>query len=241
MGWSLRTQDGVGYVQYSNPPENRIPFRALCELDDLLGRISGDQEIKVVALTSGVAGIFSIGSDFGDITAVRRGKPPSAPFESWITTPWRIEDMPQPVVAYVDGLAGNGGCELCLASTFRIGTERAAFRLLEIAQGGIPAAGATQRLPRIVGMPRAAEIIMTARTVEAEEALRIGLLQAIVLDEAGFAEWLRRLTAMSRAGLVAAKRAIVQGSRMPLRDAFEFEQSLFRELLQSSETRSRLG
>jgi enoyl-CoA hydratase len=86
-------------------------------------------------------------------------------------------------------------------------------------------------LPRILNAPLASEIIMTGRTIVADEAARIGLLQALLPDDTGFAEWLERLTKMPRASLVAAKRAIVDGSRMPLVEGLRLEQRLFQDLV----------
>ena len=90
--------------------------------------------------------------------------------------------MPQPVVAAIDGQAWGGGCELSLACTLRVASERAHFGQPEVAVGIIPGAGGTQRLPRLVGAGRAAELVLSARIIDAAEALRIGLVEAVLPD-----------------------------------------------------------
>lgn len=239
MSWSLSVQDSIAFVSYANAPENRIPFSALPELGDLLDRVGPDPDVKVVVLRSGVDGIFSAGAALPDIKALSAGETPSAPFDWWLRALLRLEELPQPTIAFIDGLAASGGAELALACTMRVGTSRAEFVLREIARGAIPGAGATQRLPRIIGTARAAEAIMSARSIGAEEALALGLLQAVwPLDGAQdrLAAWLGRFTSMPRAGLVAAKRAIVDGARLPLTEGLRLEQDLFRDLVTQRRT-----
>lgn len=234
MSWSLSIDGAVGTLTYSNPPENRLPFSSLRDLDAMLEAVGRNDAVNIVTLRSGVNGVFSAGAALDDIKALVGGEEPSAPFDWWVRTLLRLEELPQPTVAFVDGLAASGGTEIALACTMRVGTTRAEFVLREIARGAIPGAGATQRLPRLVGAGRAAEIIMSARSVPAEEALALGLLQAIVPAEdaeSHFDAWIRRFSSMPRAGLVAAKRAIVDGGRLPLTEGLRLEQALFRELV----------
>ena len=125
-----------------------------------------------------------------------------------------LESMPQPVVAAVDGQAWGGGCELSLACTLRVASERAHFGQPEVAVGIIPGAGGTQRLPRLVGAGRAAELVLSARIIDAAEALRIGLVEA-VLPTDGFVdavlEWVQPMATKPRPALFAAKRAVIEG------------------------------
>jgi len=234
VSWSLETRDAIAFLTYANPPENRIPFSALRELDALLHAVGEDVSIRLVVFRSGVDGVFSAGAALPDIKAISGGEPPSAPFDWWLRALLRVEELPQPTVAFVDGLAASGGAELALACTMRVGTPRAEFVFREIARGAMPGAGATQRLPRLIGIPRAAEAILTARSVGAEEAAATGLLQALLPyedTEARLTEWLARIAQMPRPGLIAAKRAIVDGSRLPLVEGLRLEQSLFLNLV----------
>lgn len=234
MSWSIEITDSVAFVAYANPPENRLPFSALRDLDQMLEQVGRDLAVKIVVFRSALDGVFSAGAALADIKAISAGEAPSAPFDWWLRVLLRVEELPQPTIAFVDGIAASGGAELALACTMRVGTARSEFIFREIARGAIPGAGATQRLPRLVGTARAAEIIMSARSVGAEEAMALGLLQAILPRDGGddaLRQWLDRFTAMPRAGLVAAKRAIVDGSRLPLTEGLRLEQSLFRDLV----------
>jgi enoyl-CoA hydratase/carnithine racemase len=152
---------------------------------------------------------------------------------SWDHALLRLEDIPQPTIAFVDGLAANGGCEMTLACTFRVGTRRAAFSCREIMTGSIPGAGATQRLPRIVGMAHASEMIMTGKTVDSKEARSSGLLQEIVKDAGEFRLWLERFSRPSRSALSAAKRAIIQGSRMTFAEGLRLERGIMENLIRT--------
>jgi len=234
VSWSIEITDSVAFVAYANPPENRLPFSALRDLDQMLEQVGRDLAVKIVVFRSALDGVFSAGAALADIKAISSGEAPSAPFDWWLRVLLRVEELPQPTIAFVDGIAASGGAELALACTMRVGTARSEFIFREIARGAIPGAGATQRLPRLVGTARAAEIIMSARSVGADEAMALGLLQAILPRDGGddaLRQWLDRFTAMPRAGLVAAKRAIVDGSRLPLTEGLRLEQSLFRDLV----------
>jgi enoyl-CoA hydratase len=140
--------------------------------------------------------------------------------------------MPQPVVAAVDGQAWGGGCELCLAATLRIASDRAHFGQPEVAVGIIPGAGGTQRLPRLVGAGRAAELVLSGRIVDADEALRIGLVEAVLPHDdfmSRVLEWLQPIATKPPTAVRAAKRAIVDGLRVPLDEGLRIEGRLFIE------------
>ena len=140
--------------------------------------------------------------------------------------------MPQPVVAAVDGQAWGGGCELSLACTLRVASERAHFGQPEVAVGIIPGAGGTQRLPRLVGAGRAAELVLSARIIDAAEALRIGLVEAVLPNDGFVArvlEWVQPMATKPRPALFAAKRAVIDGLRLPLDEGLRLEGRLFIE------------
>jgi enoyl-CoA hydratase/carnithine racemase len=140
--------------------------------------------------------------------------------------------MPQPVVAAVNGQAWGGGCELALACTMRVAAASAHFSQPEVTVGIIPGAGGTQRLPRVVGPGRAAELILSGRAIGADEAARIGLVEAVLPDDRFLEhvlDWVRPIADKPRHAVVAAKRAIVEGMELPLRDGLRVEGRLFIE------------
>jgi enoyl-CoA hydratase len=140
----------------------------------------------------------------------------------------RLDALPIPSIALINGYAFGGGLELALACTLRLAVRSARLGLPEIKLGLIPGYGGTQRLPRLIGEARALEIILTGRTVEAEEAERIGLVNRIVegdLLEAG-ASFAREMTGYSLPALALARDAVHRGLPFPLKDGLEIEADL---------------
>ncbi len=140
----------------------------------------------------------------------------------------RIENFRLPSVAVVNGYALGGGCELALACTFRLATPRAKFGLPEIKLGLVPGYGGTQRLPRLVGMSAALEIMMSGRMVPAEEALRLGLANRIVDGDAidAAVEYARALTAHGLLALRLLRDAALRGADTTLREGLRIEADL---------------
>lgn len=233
MTWSVVRDGAVSTVSIDRPPENLMSFAMLRELDAVLDEIGRDETTAVVMITAAQSGLFVGRADRTDLDKVGRGELGSDEFANWLWTLRRIESIPQPVVAAVDGPAWGGGCELALACTLRIGSPRAEFCQMEILRGAIPGAGASQRLPRLIGFGRAAEMILTGRVIDAREAKEIGLLNAII-DAADFRaaalEWATELAGLRRPSLVAAKRALYDGQELALLEALEHEQRLFLEV-----------
>ncbi len=142
----------------------------------------------------------------------------------------KIEDLPIPVIAAVNGFALGGGCELALACDLRIAAESAKLGQPEIDLGIIPGAGGTQRLPRLVGPSRAKELIFTGRHVTAQEALSIGLVDKVVPDSELMDEAYKLakiLAAKAPTAMRYAKMAVNKGLQMNIKDALQFEVALF--------------
>ncbi|HZT65299.1 MAG TPA: enoyl-CoA hydratase/isomerase family protein [Acidimicrobiales bacterium] len=230
--WHTEMGGGAAVATFVRPPRNMMSFAAVGELADLLGALAGDESVKVVVLTGGVPGYFVAHADLDDLTRIGRGEPVEGDARDWRRATDLLESVPQPVVAAVNGQAWGGGCELALACTVRVAAASAHFAQPEVNVGIIPGAGGTQRLPRAVGPGRAAELILSGRVVEAEEALRIGLVQAVLPDD-GFLDavldWLGPMLSKPRHALAAAKQAVVQGARLPLDEGLRLEGRLFVE------------
>jgi enoyl-CoA hydratase len=140
----------------------------------------------------------------------------------------KLDDLPMPSVAIINGYAFGGGLELALACTFRIATAKAKMGQPEIKLGLIPGYGGTQRLPRAIGQAAALEMILTGRTVEAEEALRIGLVTRIVEGdpiEAGIA-FAREFSGYSLLALRFARAAVQRALDTPLSEGLKIEADL---------------
>ncbi|HEX4406871.1 MAG TPA: enoyl-CoA hydratase-related protein [Polyangia bacterium] len=148
--------------------------------------------------------------------------------------------MAAPVIAAVNGFALGGGCELALCCDFIYASRAAKFGQPEVGLGVIPGLGGTQRLPRRIGLPRAAELLYTGAVIDADEALRLGLVNAVVDADA----LMPRVRAVadaiaSRAPLAvaAAKRAAREGVELPLAAALELERKLFAGLFGTADQR----
>jgi enoyl-CoA hydratase len=140
----------------------------------------------------------------------------------------KLDTLPIPSVAVINGYAFGGGLELALACTFRIATANAKMGLPEIKLGAIPGYGGTQRLPRVIGEARALEMIMTGRTVAADEAERIGLVSRVVEGnaiEAGMA-FARTFTRYSLPVLALAREAVMRAGDTPISEGLKIEADL---------------
>ncbi len=219
----------MALATFTRPPMNLMSMAAMAELGEIVETVAVDETISVLVLTGGVPGYFVAHADLDDLAALGRGQPVGDP-GAWPRTMARLATMPQPVVAAVNGQAWGGGCELALACTLRVAAASAHFGQPEVLVGIIPGAGGTQRLPRLVGVGRAAEMILSGRIVDALEAARIGLVEAVLPDE-GFLDaalgWAERLTRPPRHAVVAAKRAVLEGRELALEEGLALEGQLF--------------
>ncbi|WP_382163030.1 enoyl-CoA hydratase/isomerase family protein [Hydrogenophaga sp. ANAO-22] len=140
----------------------------------------------------------------------------------------QLDNLPIPSIAMVNGFAFGGGCELALACTFRLALPQAKFGLPEVKLGLIPGYGGTQRLPRLVGVGRALEMVMSGRTVGAEEALAMGLVNRIVqapaLDAAK--AYAREFSGYGLLALQFAREAVQRSLDMPLHEGLRLEADL---------------
>jgi enoyl-CoA hydratase/carnithine racemase len=230
--WQVELHGTVAVASFTRPPRNLMSFVAMGELETALTMVAQEDAIHVVVLTGGVPGYFVAHADLDDLTRIGLGQPVDGDPGSWGRTLDLIESMPQPVVAAVNGQAWGGGCELALACTMRLAAASAHFAQPEVNVGIIPGAGGTQRMPRLIGSARAADLILSGRTVGADEALAMGLVNAVLPDD-GFIgavlEWVTPMASRPRHAVSAAKRAIVEGLRLPFAEGLRLEGQLFIE------------
>jgi enoyl-CoA hydratase len=187
---------------------NALNVETLTELRDRLRELSTDNEVRVVVLTGAGEKAFVAGADIKYMSGLG-----SDEAKGWgglgHDTGRLLETMPKPTIAAVNGFALGGGCELALACDIRYASSRAKLGQPEINLGIVPGWGGTQRLARVCGVGVAKDLIFTGRLVDADEALRIGLVSEIadpVLDRA--VETAKELAAKSSLALALAKRLI---------------------------------
>lgn len=235
--WSLEVHGGVAKLTFTRPPRNFLDFASMAELGDRLEELAEQSEqVKVVMLTGGVDGYFVSQGDLVDLQRAGRGEAPEG-IPTWLRLTALLRDIPQPTIAAVDGQAWGGGNELALACQLRIGSERAHFRNPEVKIGIIPGGGGSQRLPRLIGPGFAADAILRGRAFSAEEALRLGWVNA-VLPVDGFVEaavaWCQEMADQPSAGLFAAKKVFVQGLELPLEQGIKLETEEFLRIVGTS-------
>ena len=239
MKWIVERHGAVAVVTFVRPPENLLSFALLAELDERLVELSADATVSVIVLTGGVPGFFVGHADLDDVDRLVDDAPGPGSPDAWTTTLERISQVTQPVIAAVNGQAWGGGCELALAAQLRIAAAGATFCFVEVGAGAIPGAGGTQRLPRLIGPSRAARMIFSGEIVGAEQAADFGLVDAVLPDDGfldGVLTWLAPMARQPRHTLAAAKRALLDGLRMPLAEGLAYEQRLFRAVLRSAES-----
>ena len=209
---------------------NAIRFQTMLEIQAALKDIEADETIRVVVLTGAGEKAFISG---GDISVMVRGQ---GYIETLTEVPKgqaicsEIENFPKPVIARINGIALGGGTEVALSCDIRIAADSAIMGLPEIKLGIIPGYGGTQRLPRLVGMGKAKELIFTGDHISAQEALNIGLVNQVVpfadLDET-VAKLCQKISSRGPVALHMAKVALNNGAQADLRTALEIEARCF--------------
>jgi enoyl-CoA hydratase/carnithine racemase len=220
-------RDGVTTLTLNRPEAlNALTVEVMAALGDRLEAAAADPRARAVVIT-GAGSAFSAGGDIGflqslpDMPAARIREVVYGTFQRVTRT---ICAMDKPVVAAVNGAAVGAGCEIAVACDFRIASERARFGEVWINLGCVPALGGMFLLPRIVGLAKATELVMTGEVIDAREALRIGLVNRLVMppDLAQAAhELAARLARGPSRALAAAKAALARGLRSSLWDELD--------------------
>lgn len=177
---SYEKQDNIGILTINRPDKmNAISNELTDELQVFLDEVEDDTDLRALVITGAGDKAFVAGADIKEL--VERdaliGRRVSRLRQEIFA---RIENLPIPVIAAVNGYALGGGLELALACSIRICSDKATFGAPEVKLGIIPGDGGTQRLPRLVGLGRAMELILTGDFIDAQEAFRIGLANKIV-------------------------------------------------------------
>ncbi|MBO4207893.1 enoyl-CoA hydratase/isomerase family protein [Micromonospora echinofusca] len=237
MSVTVRYDDGAtAWILLDRPPLNLFDTTMQLGLRAAVAEVRQRAEVRAVVI-KGANGNFSAGGDLKEMSTLSGTR-----IDEYATQISRLAEeiaaLPVPVVAAVTGAAVGGGCELSLAADFRICSPTARFGLPEVALGVIPGAGGTQRLPRLIGMARAKELIFSGRHIDATEAVGIGLADQVVAEtalDATARQWVQRFSHHPAGALRAAKQAVNQGVEMPLAQGLGLERELFADLLAHGE------
>jgi enoyl-CoA hydratase len=227
MAVELGTRDEFAILTLNRPEAlNALSFKIIEDIGRALDEVA-KSKARALIVTGAGPKAFCAGADIKelrnrDLASQKRGA------ELGQAVFAKLDTLPIASVAVINGYAFGGGLELALACTFRLATRNAKVGLPEIKLGLIPGYGGTQRLPRVVGEARALEMILTGRTVAAEEAERIGLVNRIVEGdpvEAGMA-FAREFTGYSLPVLGFARSAVKRALDVPVQEGLKIEADL---------------
>ena len=206
---------------------NALSFSILREIGEAIDAVAAMRDVRALLITGAGEKAFCAGADIKELrNRTLSEQKAGAEFGQAVFS--RLDRLPVASIALVNGYAFGGGLELALAATFRLCAPKATFGLPEVKLGLIPGYGGTQRLPRLVGEGRALEIILTGRSVRAEEAERIGLVHRVVegdLMQAGL-EFARGFSGYSLPVLGLARRAVQRALDLPLAEGLQMEAEL---------------
>ena len=229
----------IGIVKINRPDVyNAVNIEAILELENAMHDLNDDENISVVVIT-GEGKAFVSGSDISKLVEMDSLKAREYSKIGQRVLDF-IEKMEKPVIAAVNGFALGSGCELAMACDIRIASEKAKFGQPEVKLGLIPGHAGTQRLARLVGVAKAKELIFTGEMIDAQEALRIGLVNRVVvpdvlLDEAKNVA--KKIMEVGPTAVRIAKTVINRGVDANLTTANSYETEAFSILFSTAEAK----
>ena len=236
---SVHSSGGLATIRLDRPPVNALSIALQGELRDAAEQVGADPDIRAAVIYGGEK-VFAAGADVTEMAA--RNSAEMAAISHRLHASFRaVAAIGKPVVAAITGVALGGGLELALCADFRVAGENARFGVPEILLGVIPGLGGTQRLPRLIGPARARNLIYTGRFADAEEALRIGLVDQVVPDAEVYSaavDMVKRYVAGPALALRAAKQAIDAGLGVDLATGLELERVQFAALFGTEDQRA---
>lgn len=184
MSVNFREADSIGYVEFDHPDAkvNVLDFAAIGKLRSILEKLADRKDLKAVVFLSLKPNVFIAGADIREIENITDPADGRKKAQAGQEVMNRIEDLPAPTVAVIDGAALGGGCELALACHYRLATfnEKVSIGLPEVNLGFVPGFGGTWRLPRVIGLSGALTMILTGKAVDGQKALRFGLVDRLL-------------------------------------------------------------
>ena len=227
MTVELTRQKEFAIITLNRPDAlNALSFEIVSKIGDAIAQ-AATTDARALIITGAGDRAFSAGADIKELYGRSLGEQKSSTHRGQRLFA-QLDDIPMASIALINGYAFGGGMELALACTYRLGTPSAKVGLPEIKLGLIPGYGGTIRLPRLIGESRALELIMTGRTVAAEEAQRIGLISQIIegepMEEA--MAYAREFTCYSLPVLKLARESVMRALDVPVLEGLKIEADL---------------
>ena len=226
----VEREDNLAIIKLNRPPVNPLNVKSYHEIYEAVCELDADDSVGAIIITGNGDKAFAAGLDVKDVM----GKSVVETLDFLWTGPRRAFDkltgIEKPTIAAVFGLALGGGCEVAMCCDLRIASEDAVFGLPEINLGVMPGSGATQRLPRLVGLAKAKEMLFTGDNIDAAEAYRVGLVNKVVprdqLMEVA-KKMAKKLAAKPKAALALIKKCTDAGPNMDLASGLTLEMDCF--------------
>jgi enoyl-CoA hydratase/carnithine racemase len=220
-------QTGPSFIVTLNRPHRRnaVDLKMMEEIIAAARQAEAAAAVRALIITGGT-NYFSAGADLNDALAVKSAADGAEYFGRWHRLNATLESLVKPVIAAIEGFCMTGGCEMALACDIRVAGEGASFAITSSRIGTVPGAGGTQRLPRIVGVAKALELMFSAETIDATEAYRIGLVNRLVPAGGALQAACAMAAVYEKRGPLShafIKRAVRQGMQMDLASGVEFE------------------
>jgi enoyl-CoA hydratase len=222
----FETDGFVATLTLNNPPHNPLGMATIDRLESLFAELASNDSVRAVVLTGAGDRTFSVGADIKEFGTGIEKMGLKGFIGQRLRVADRIENLPKPVVCAIRGACVGGGLEFALACHFRVAAEGARIGLPEIELGIVPAWGGTQRLTRTVGRAHALDLMLRAKLIGAEEALRIGLVNEVCPPEAllnraqALAGELAEKPPISVAGIL---KAVIEGGELSLEEGLALE------------------
>jgi len=233
----------VATITINNPPRNIITLPLLNELEKTIDLLSENILVKAVVLTGG-GSVFIAGADVRAILEIPNAMEGENLSKRGHAIFNKIDWMRKPVIAAINGFCLGGGLELALACHIRIAGDRSRLALPEIGLGIMPGFGGTQRLPRLVGMAKAMELILTGDMISADEAKAIGLVNRVVPETEVIKEaqgLAKKIASKGRMAISAAMKAISEESMLKLSVGLSLEAEIFGTLCETADKKEGLS
>lgn len=237
----IELQAGIAILTLRAPPSNFLSRRLVAELAECIPLVASDQ-VRAVIIT-GTGRVFSAGVDPAELSQIQSPAQGTTAATDGQAILRNVERLRKPVIAAINGLCLGGGLELALACHLRFCSEKARLGLPEITLGLIPGLGGTQRLPRLVGVSKALDLILTGDTIKAEVARDVGLVDRVVAADQVVSEarkFAQRLATRGTEVIAAAVESVVQGTRLSLEQGLSLEAEAFGRLCAGSERVQRM-
>jgi enoyl-CoA hydratase/carnithine racemase len=239
----IKKENAITTVTLNRPDKlNALNKDMLDEFKNLVEVLETDKTTRALIITGQGDKAFCAGADLKERQAMNE-KDILTRLEFMKTLYLRFEKLPIPIFCAINGIALGGGLELALSCDFRIASENAILGVPEVELGIIPGNGGTQRLTRIVGVAKALELVLMARRISPEEALKIGLVHAVVppgLASGQALVWATKILEVGPIAIKQAKAGIKQGFQKPLEEALSFEIECYKPCLYSKDRQEAL-